>query len=35
VLRQAEGKEAEEPAEILGSEALRAYLIDHPCGGCP
>jgi hypothetical protein len=21
-------------AEVLGSEALRAYLTEHPCGGC-
>jgi hypothetical protein len=24
----------DEPAEVLGSEALRAYLTEHPCGGC-
>jgi hypothetical protein len=24
----------EDAAEVLGSEALRTYLADHPCGGC-
>jgi hypothetical protein len=34
VITQAEGKPTQDPAEVLGSEALRAYLADHPCGGC-
>jgi hypothetical protein len=34
VNRTSRDKADDDAPEVLGSEALRAYLAEHPCGGC-